>query len=147
MCAPQNQSSPAAQQPMAVERLQRTRTEDALWQAVVAFQGEAFYTISGLPFSYTLKRGRSGDYNRELLVSRRRESKTLAWSSVVLAFQNALRMERGTVIGRPKELGDIRGISYIYPLLYRWGVIQVPEIAAEKMAGIEKETGKPDGQS
>ena len=45
MCDPQNQSSPAAQQPMAVERLQRTRTEDALWQAVVAFQGEAFYTI------------------------------------------------------------------------------------------------------
>ena len=132
MCDPQNQSSPAAQQPMAVERLQRTRTEDALWQAVVAFQGEAFYTISGLPFSYTLKRGRSGDYNRELLVSRRRESKTL---------------ERGTVIGRPKELGDIRGISYIYPLLYRWGVIQVPEMAAEKMIGIEKETGKPDGQS
>ena len=119
------------------------RTEDALWQAVVAFQGEAFYTISGLPFSYTLKRGRSGDYNRELLVSRRRESKTLAWSSVVLAFQNALRMERGTVIGRPKELGDIRGISYIYPLLYRWGVIQVPEMAAEKMIGIEKETEKP----
>ena len=60
MCDPQNQSSPAAQQPLAVERLQRTRTEDALWQAVVAFQGEAFYTISGLPFSYTLKRGRSG---------------------------------------------------------------------------------------
>ena len=118
-------------------------TEDALWQAVVAFQGEAFYTISGLPFSYTLKRGRSGDYNRELLVSRRRESKTLAWSSVVLAFQNALQMERGTVIGRPKELGDIRGISYIYPLLYRWGVIQVPEMAAEKMIGIEKETEKP----
>ena len=80
-------------------------------------------------------------------MSRRRESKTLAWSSVVLAFQNALQMERGTVIGRPKELGDIRGISYIYPLLYRWGVIQVPEMAAEKMIGIEKETGKPDGQS
>ena len=51
------------------------------------------------------------------------------------------------MIGRPKELGDIRGISYIYPLLYRWGVIQVPEMAAEKMIGIEKETEKPDGQS
>ena len=37
--------------------------------------------------------------------------------------------------GRPKELDDIRGISYIYPLLYRWGVIQVPEMAAEKMDG------------
>lgn len=146
MCDPKNQSSPATQHPQTQEQLFRAWTEDALWQAVVAFQGETFYTISGLPFSYTLKRGRNGDYNRELLVSRRRESKTLAWSSVVLAFQNALRMERGTVIGRPKELGDIRGISYIYPLLYRLGVIQVPEMAAEKMNGTENETEKPAGQ-
>lgn len=119
----------------AIWILQRDRTEEALWQAVLIFQEEQFYTISGLPFRYQLKRGRGGEYNRELIVSRRKESKTLSWSSLALAFQNALGFQKDAEIARPKELGDIRGISYIYPMLYRWGVIRVPEQAAEKMQG------------
>ena len=68
----------------------------------------------------------------ELLIDRRENSKSLSWSSVVLAFNCA--MERtGQIITRPRELGDIRGISYIYPMLWRLGIISVPEKTAEKM--------------
>ena len=44
-----------------------TMTEDELWQTVVEHQGEEFYTVSGLTFSYQLKKGRDGSYNRELI--------------------------------------------------------------------------------
>lgn len=112
--------------------LLKDMTEDALWQAVVAFQVYPFYTASGLPFSYVLKEGRDGTLNKELVVSRREESKTLSWSSVTLAFHKALEMQ-GEVIVRPKALGDIRGISYVYPMLYRFGIIEVPLLTAGKM--------------
>ncbi len=110
-------------------------TEDELWQAVVEHQGEEFYTVSGLPFSYKLKKGRDGFYNKELIISRRKESKTLAWSSIMLAFENA-RKFRGEIVPRPKALGDIRGISYIYPLLCRFGIIEVPEKAKMTLGAI-----------
>lgn len=115
-----------------IEDLQDDPTEDSLWNAVVLFQEYPFYTSSGLSFSYVLKEGRDGTPNKELLVNRRQESKTLAWSSVILAFHKALEM-RGEVVERPKGLGDIRGISYVYPMLYRFGIIDVPAKKAEKM--------------
>ena len=116
----------------SVESLQGNLTEDALWNVVVLFQEYVFFTVSGLPFSYTLKKGRKGTINKELVVNRRKESKTLAWSSVVLAFHKALDL-RGEVVKRPKALGDIRGISYVYPMLFRFGIIEVPDKIAEKM--------------
>lgn len=103
-----------------------------LWNAVVAFQKYPFHTASGLPFTYTLKEGRNGDYNRELLVNRRNRSKMLAWSSVMRAFHKALELQ-GTTVKCPKALGDIRGISYIYPILYRFGIIEIPEAVVDKM--------------
>ena len=48
-----------------------------------------FKTATGLPFRYKLKVGKNGEYNRELLIDRREKSKSLAWSSVVLAFENS----------------------------------------------------------
>ena len=38
------------------------------------------------------------------------------------------------VVDRPKALGDIRGVSYIYGLFYRFGLIDVPDKVKEKMA-------------
>lgn len=116
----------------AVKELSDDISEEKLWDAVVVFQGYPFHTATGLPFVYELKKGRSGEYNKELVVSRRRESKTVVWSSVLLAFQNAVELQ-GEVIERPKALGDIRGISYIYPMLYRFGIIEVPEKIAARM--------------
>ena len=78
-------------------------TEGELWQAVVEHQEEFFFTVSGLHFSYQLKKGWDGSYNKEPIISRRRESKTLAWSSIRLAFESALRF-RGEVVPRPKAL-------------------------------------------
>jgi hypothetical protein len=107
-------------------------TESALWDAIIELQNTPFFTASGLPFSYVIKRGKDGSYNKELIIDRRKESKTLAWSSVRLAFRNAVKL-KGEVVSRPKALGDIRGISYIYPIFYRLGIIEVPDKTAEKM--------------
>ena len=92
-----------------------------------------FKTATGLPFRYKLKIGKNGEYNRELLIDRREKSKSLAWSSVVLAFENSKRVSEE--VKKPKALGDIRGVSYIYPILWRFGIIRVPE-------AIEKNMGK-----
>jgi len=111
----------------------KVQTEEELWAAVVALQGEVLYTMSGLPFRYQLKRGRSGQYTKELFIDRRQGSKSLAWSSVRLAFEKAQALE-GPVL-RPKQIGQIRGVSYIYPLLWRFGIIEVPETVAQKLEG------------
>jgi hypothetical protein len=115
---------PEQERKIAVQRLQEERTEERLWSAVVAFQNYPFRTVSGLPFSYVLKTGRDGSYNKELLVSRRKESKSLAWSSVMLAFRHAMERQ-GETFARPKALGDIRGVSYIYPIFLQFGLIRV----------------------
>lgn len=99
---------------------------DLLWNAIIAFQNYPFFTYYGLPFSYTIKVGRNGELNKELLINRRDKSKSLTWSSIVIALDKALN-KKGNIISRPKEIGDIRGISYIYPIFYRLGLIDVPE--------------------
>ena len=55
--------------------------------------------------------------------------KSLAWSSVLLALKNI----KGEVVDRPKALGDIRGVTYIYGMFYRFGLIDVPDEVKEKM--------------
>lgn len=117
----------------AVERLQKGVNTDLLWNAIIAFQNYPFFTYSGLPFSYTIKLGRNGKLNKELLINRRDKSKSLTWSSIVIALDKALN-QKGNIIGRPKEIGDIRGISYIYPIFYRLGLIDVPEHIADIMS-------------
>ena len=118
----------------ALEKLAAERTETCLWDCVVAFQNVPFRTASGLPFQYQLKVGRNGSYNKELLIDRRKESKSLAWSSVLLAFRTVVESEKEVFFAdRPKALGDIRGVSYIYPLFYRFGLILVPDKIKEKM--------------
>ena len=39
----------------ALWRLHEERTEEALWDCVVAFQEFEFHTYSGLPYSYHMK--------------------------------------------------------------------------------------------
>lgn len=107
-------------------------SEEELWETVVAFQDTPFKTFSGLDFSYTLKKGRGGTYNKELWIDRRKNSKSLAWSSVLMAYHNIEKT--GMVVERPKALGDIRGVTYIYGIFYRFGLIDVPEGVKEKMS-------------
>ena len=116
----------------AVAALKKNPCEENLWKCVVAFRGYKFKTMSGLPFTYTLKKGRGDEFTKELWIDRREDSKSLAWSSVRLAYHNIGKI--GEVVDRPKALGDIRGVSYIYGLFYRFGLIDVPDKAKEKMA-------------
>ena len=115
----------------AVTALKKNPCEENLWKCVVAFRGYKFKTLSGLPFTYKLKKGRGDEFTKELWIDRRESSKSLAGSSVMLAYQNI--GEIGTVVERPKALGDIRGVSYIYGMFYRFGLIDVPDKVKEKM--------------
>lgn len=115
----------------AVVALRKNPCEENLWKCVLAFRGYNFKTLSGLPFTYKLKKGREDEFTKELWIDRREESKSLAWSSVMLAYHNIGKI--GEVVDRPKALGDIRGMSYIYGLFYRFGLIDVPEKVNEKM--------------
>lgn len=106
----------------AVKLLRKERTEENLWNAVVIYAGVKFWTFSGLPFTYELHKGRNGEYTRELWIDRRENSKSLAWSSVLLAFE---KVKAGKIkVERPKDLGDIRGVTYIYSLFLRFGLIE-----------------------
>lgn len=119
----------------AVEALQEEMSEEKLWECIIAFQGYPFRTVTGLKYSYTLKKGRNGDYTKELFIDRRESSKSLAWSSILLAVQ---KVDQDTVYEKPKAIGDIRGISYIYPMLWRFGIITVPEEVELRLRGKKK---------
>ena len=113
----------------AMKRWRTDPTEENFWGVVLAYAGVKFKTYSGLPFSYKIKKGRNGEYTKELWIDRREKSKSLAWSSVLLALGNI----KGEVVDRPKALGDIRGVTYIYGMFYRFGLIDVPDEVKEKM--------------
>ena len=115
----------------AVVALKKNPCEENLWKCVVAFRGYKFKTLSGLPFTYKLKKGRGDEFTKELWIDRREGSKSLAWSSVLLAYHNIGKI--GEVVDKPKALGDIRGVSYIYGLFYRFGLIDVPKKVKETM--------------
>lgn len=122
--------------------------DTALWQCVIAYQNYPFHTSSGLPFSYTVKCKRNGEYSGELIVSRKEGSKTLTRSSVMLAFHRVLEgmttMDvthtdgtRSRVIipseyKGPKAIGQIFGISYVYSMFWKWRLIQVPGKVEDK---------------
>ena len=115
----------------AVRKLRTEPTEEHLWEVVLFYAGVRFKTYSGLPFTYEIRKGRNGQYTKELWIDRREKSKSLAWSSVLLARGHIKKV--GEVVERPKALGDIRGVTYIYGMFCRFGLINVPDEAKEKM--------------
>ena len=107
-----------------------------LWDAVLTYQDQMLYTLSGLEFSYTVKHKKNGEYSGELLVSRKETSKTLTRSSVLLAFHKVLEATEVTSEGDeasfqppasrgPKAIGQIFGISYIFSLFLAFGLIRL----------------------
>ena len=119
----------------AMKRWRADPTEENFWGMVLAYAGVKFKTYSGLPFSYEIKKGRNGEYTKELWIDRRENSKSLAWSSVLLALRNMKKV--GAVVDRPKALGDIRGVTYIYGMFYRFGLIDVPDEVKAKMGNLK----------
>ena len=120
----------------AVRKLRTEPTEEHLWEVVLLYSGVRFKTYSGLLFTYEIRKGWNGKYTKELWIDRRENSKSLAWSSVLLALNNI--KEVGAVVDRPKALGDIRGVTYIYGMFYRFGLIDMPD----KVNGKMKRTGR-----
>ena len=115
----------------AIRKLRSEPTEEHLWETVLLYSGVRFTTYSGLPFTCEIRKGRNGQYTKELWIDRRENSKSLAWSSVLLALRNMKKV--GEVVDRPKALGDIRGVTYIYGMFYRFGLIDVPDKVKEKI--------------
>ena len=101
---------------------------DTLWDALLLFQGYKFYTVTGLQLSYEIRKGQHGEYTKELWIDRRGESKSLTMSTVLKAYENSIG---AGIVDRPKTLGDLRGVSYIYPIFYRFGLIEVSEKVKE----------------
>ena len=122
----------------ATKKLRAVPTEEHLWEVVLMYQKVRFKTYSGLPFSYEIRKGRNGEYTKELWIDRRENSKSLAWSSVLLALKNI----KEKVVERPKALGDIRGVTYIYGMFYRFGLIDVPDKVKEKMGRLKDRNSK-----
>lgn len=125
--------------------------EQALWKVLLSCQECLFYTASGLPFSYIVKRRKDGAYSGELIISRKEGSKTLTRSSVMLAFHRVLdegwkaaaavcSEEKEPVwipaeFKGPKAIGQVFGISYIYSMFWKWGLIRVPEKKKDGLMG------------
>ena len=120
----------------AMKRWRADPTEEHLWEVVLLYAGVRFKTYSGLPFTYEIRKGRNVQYTKELWIDRRENSKSLAWSSVLLALGHIKKV--GEVVERPKALGDIRGVTYIYGIFYRFGLIDVPDEVKEKMGHPKK---------
>ncbi|MDO4308132.1 MAG: hypothetical protein Q4C77_15040 [Eubacteriales bacterium] len=87
-------------------------TEEILWETLVRFQNETYYTAKGLDFTYTIK-------GNEMFVTRKDKSITRA--TVSMSFRKALELD-GYVTG-PKKLGTF-GASYLYPVFQRLGIIK-----------------------
>ena len=120
----ETQESLQRKREQALQRLRKERTEEALWDCVTAYQDFEFHTYSGLPYSYHMKYGRSGTYTKELWINRS-------------AYQKVLELQQESerpVVERPKALGDIRGITYIYGIFYEFALLEMPEKAKEKIA-------------
>ena len=91
----------------AMKRWRADPTEENFWKVVLAYAGVKFKTYSGLPFSYEIKKGRNGEYTKELWIDRREKSKSLAWSSIVLALGNIKEevVERPILAVHPEQRG------------------------------------------
>ena len=50
----------------------------------------------------------------------------------MLAFRNIHKI--GEVVERPKALGDIRGVTYIYGMFYRFGLIESKRQIFQRLA-------------
>ena len=59
---------------------------DTLWNALLLYQGYTLYTMTGLRFFYEIRKGRSGEYTKELWIDGRGESKPLTMSTILRAY-------------------------------------------------------------
>ena len=94
----------------------------AIWGIIFPFVlGGAIAFMTNVPMSFL--------ENKRTMDRPQKNSKSLAWSSVLKAFE---KTEGKPVVSRPKALGDIRGVSYLYGIFYKFGLIDVPDDLLKK---------------
>ena len=98
----------------------RDKLDEALWDALIAWQGRTFLTAKGLEYTYVIRARRDGELGGEMFISRK--EKSITQSTVFMAFHKAL--ELGGVVTGPKKLGTF-GASYLYPVFIRLGIIHL----------------------
>ena len=87
---------------------------EAMWDALIAFEGYSFQTAKGLRYTYTVK-------GNELFFSRKEKSVTRA--SVEMALKTAIELQKSNVRIRGPKMLRCFGASYLYPIFIRFGVI------------------------
>ena len=115
----------------------------ALWKAVIAFEGYGFRTSGrsgkdGVRFHYEVSRSSGGSgrhfngesvegYGNELWIvtDGKRKKKSVSRSTVDLAYRKAREM--GGQVKGPKALCTPGAGSYLFPMLKRFGVIEISE--------------------
>ena len=83
----------------AMKRWRGDPTEENFWSVVVAYVGVKFKTYSGLPFTYEIKKGRNGEYTKELWIDRREKSKSLDRQGTVCCAWEKTAGEEGLKVG------------------------------------------------
>ena len=83
----------------AMKRWRGDPTEENFWSVVVAYVGVKFKTYSGLPFTYEIKKGRNGEYTKELWIDRREKSKSLDRQGTVCCTWEKTAFEEGLKVG------------------------------------------------
>lgn len=99
--------------------------KDLLWKCVLLFERYRFLTAKELPFTYEVKKTKSGEKSGELVFSRK--SKGVTRSTVDLAYERVIeeREKQGTmvpVLRTPKDL-KVFGASYLYAMFLRFNLI------------------------
>ena len=89
-------------------------TNEAMWDALIAFEGYSFQTAKGLRYTYTVK-------GNELFFSRKEKSVTRA--SVEMALETVIELQKSNVRIRGPKMLRCFGASYLYPIFIRFGVI------------------------
>ena len=79
----------------AMKRWRGDPTEENFWSVVVAYVGVKFKTYSGLPFTYEIKKGRNGEYTKELWIDRREKRKSLDRQGTVCCAWEKTAFEEG----------------------------------------------------
>ena len=125
--------------------------DDLLWHAVVQYQHYPFHTSSGKLFDYIIKRKKNAACSEMLVISYEGENKLLPKRSVLRVFHNVLDAieykkkvnvnvsSKESIIptyAEPEEMGRIFGVSYIYSMFWKFGVIRVPDYIEKKLKGL-----------
>ena len=97
----------------AVTALKKNPCEENLWKCVMAFRGYKFKTLSGLPFTYKLKKGKGDEFTKELCGSTAERTARALSGAACLAVMSIASFARYKVSADPSGGGDAGGVQYL----------------------------------